>query len=215
MLVCKSCSAPLPAISPFCSYCGVKNDIDLRGIHAYTIVRPESDRPCPLCNVAMETIGITDRETFYIERCVSCMGLFFDTNELDSLLDHTVDNVYHVDHKKLWDLNQQSAVRTERSSAYVKCPVCHKLMNRVSFGARSGVTVDQCNHGIWLDGGELRKLLAWRKAGGQLYYEQLLQDRAAAEEKKGSGVQGGIICMKAFVYLNIACTLRVCSIRKI
>lgn len=160
------------------------NDVDLRGIHEYTVARPESDRPCPLCNKAMETICITERETFYIERCVSCMGLFFDTNELDALLDHSVEHVYHIEHKKLWDLNQKTAARAERSVAYIKCPVCHKLMNRVNFGARSGVTVDQCNHGIWLDSGELRKLLAWRKAGGQLYYEKLLQERVVAEEKK-------------------------------
>ena len=39
---------------------------------------------------------------------------------------------------------------------YVKCPVCRILMNRVSFGYRSGVVVDRCGkHGIWLDNGEI------------------------------------------------------------
>ena len=54
------------------------------------------------------------------------------------------------------------------------------LMNRVNFGRRSGVVIDQCiKHGIWLDSGELTHLLEWKKAGGQL-----LQEQHAAELEK-------------------------------
>jgi Zn-finger nucleic acid-binding protein len=55
-------------------------------------------------------------------------------------------------------------------------------MNRVNFGVRSGVVIDKCVHGIWLDSGELRKLLEWRKAGGQLYHETVITERLKQEE---------------------------------
>jgi Zn-finger nucleic acid-binding protein len=46
-------------------------------------------------------------------------------------------------------------------------------MNRINFGAQSGVIVDKCKeHGVWLDGGELRQLMEWIKAGGQILHQQ-------------------------------------------
>ena len=53
-------------------------------------------------------------------------------------------------------------------------------MNRVNFGTNSGVIVDRCkDHGVWLDGGELRQLFEWMKAGGKL-----LQQEREAEQRK-------------------------------
>ena len=46
-------------------------------------------------------------------------------------------------------------------------------MNRVNFGQRSAVVVDQCLiHGVWLDNSELTHLMEWKKAGGQLLHQQ-------------------------------------------
>ena len=57
-------------------------------------------------------------------------------------------------------------------------------MNRVNFGARSGVIVDRCkDHGVWLDGGELRHLMEWMKLGGKLL-DQERQEQAKKEELK-------------------------------
>jgi Zn-finger nucleic acid-binding protein len=39
----------------------------------------------------------------------------------------------------------------------------------VNYGAGSGVIVDACKaHGLYLDAGELRRILAWVGAGGRL-----------------------------------------------
>lgn len=184
MPFCKSCSAPLPPYNGRCEYCGVKNDINLQGIHEFTVARPVTKRPCPICKTPMETIDIKSSGHFFIERCSTCMGLFFDPGELNALLDKSVDNVYRIDLNSLWSMNQIKNQPASRTLAYINCPVCGKLMNRTSFGARSGVVVDTCKHGIWLDNGELRKLLEWRKAGGQLYHEKLLKERGERENKK-------------------------------
>lgn len=67
---------------------------------------------------------------------------------------------------------------------YRKCPVCTKIMNRVNFGARSGVITDQCGaHGVWLSAGELRRLLDWRKSGGALYHERVMKEKALTARK--------------------------------
>jgi Zn-finger nucleic acid-binding protein len=71
----------------------------------------------------------------------------------------------------------------ERKVVYLKCPVCGELMNRRSYGARSGVVADICkDHGIWLDGGELGRILKWAKAGGQLH-DQKRKEEDEAERR--------------------------------
>ncbi|MBN1307839.1 MAG: zf-TFIIB domain-containing protein [Chitinispirillaceae bacterium] len=191
MPFCKSCSAPLPPYAAQCEYCGVNNDVNLRGIHDYTVTRPVTERPCPLCKIPLETIDIQSDGHFYIERCPSCMGLFFDPGELNALLDKSVYHVYRIDQKKLWHMTLTENRSPARSRAYITCPVCGGLMNRVNFGARSGVVVDQCKDGIWLDNGALRRLLEWRKAGGQLLHEKIMSERKRREAKERERKQSG------------------------
>jgi Zn-finger nucleic acid-binding protein len=84
---------------------------------------------------------------------------------------------------QLIDNINQERYPTQQKIKYLKCPVCQMLMDRVNFGYRSGVVVDQCRlHGIWLDNGEITHLMEWKKAGGQLgAQQQKLQTR---EERK-------------------------------
>lgn len=172
MANCKNCSAPIPADTIVCSYCGTRNDTDLAGIHEFTEVVPDHERTCPRCDLPMKTIDLKIGGTFLIERCDKCMGMFFDSGELEALIKATVKNVGYVNHKKLKELYALKR-RDEYGVAYIKCPVCDTIMNRVNFGQRSGVIIDRCpDHGLWLDGGELRHLLEWVKAGGKMYNEK-------------------------------------------
>ena len=78
----------------------------------------------------------------------------------------------------------------EAEVKYVKCPVCLQLMNRKSYGARSGVVADTCKeHGIWLDGGELGRILKWVKAGG-LLHDADRKDEDKRIERRKSRVEG-------------------------
>lgn len=185
---CSSCSAPLPPNSITCEYCGSRNDIDLKGVHYNTTHECASERICPRCNVRLETIDLKIEGKFLIERCETCLGLFFDPGELEALLQATVSNVFTVDRQELDVIN-----RTKRACdygvSYIKCPVCARIMNRVNFGAKSGVIVNRCrDHGVWLDGGELRHLFEWMKAGGKILdqerQEQLRKEEAAQERER-------------------------------
>ena len=184
MARCLNCSAPLPDNSPVCTYCGTHNDVDFNAVSAFTVAKPQAERTCPICAVPLQTIDIATGQHYYIERCQRCFGLFFDPGELDALLATTVTNVFTIDTQRLNEI-MNSGPPCEDIVTYKKCPVCSKLMNRVNFGARSGVVVDTCkDHGIWLDGGELRRLMEWRKAGGQLYHEQVEQDKEKQDQER-------------------------------
>lgn len=195
MANCSNCAAPLPINSITCSYCGSRNDTDLKGVHRYTTHEPDSGRICPRCAVPLQSIDLQLNGKFLIERCERCLGLFFDPGELDALLQATVTHVYTINRKQLDNLN--NALRSsDYGTSYIKCPVCATLMHRVNFGARSGVIVDRCaDHGLWLDGGELRQLFEWTKAGGSLLSEERRkeqrQEKERAERQKLAMATGG------------------------
>ena len=185
MANCNSCSAPLLGKSNVCEYCGRLNDTNLHGIHQYTIERPNTDRSCPRCEVALHTINLKKQERFFIERCDQCMGLFFDPNELEVLLEQSVSNVFQIDKDRLNEVNKELYYHDKNHAMYIKCPVCTEFMKRTNFGAKSGVIIDCCQtHGVWLDGGELKRLLEWKKAGGQLLHEKISQEQKEQDAKQ-------------------------------
>jgi Zn-finger nucleic acid-binding protein len=187
MANCKNCGAALSGNLLVCSYCKTRQDVDLAIISRYTVEKPESKRICPRCHIPLQVIDLRLGEKFYIERCERCLGLFFDPGELEALLDKTVTHVYEIDSQRLDEI-QNVKRSSEYPLSYIDCPVCGKLMNRINFGSRSGVIADKCrDHGLWLDGGELRQILEWVKAGGDLYHKQKQLENARLEleqEKK-------------------------------
>lgn len=187
MANCKNCGAALSGNLLVCSYCKTRQDVDLGIIHRFTVEKPKSKRICPRCHIPLQVIDLRLGEKFYIERCEDCLGLFFDPGELEALLDKTVTNVYEIDRQRLAEI-QNVKRSSEYPLSYIDCPVCGKLMNRINFGSGSGVIADKCrDHGLWLDGGELRQILEWVKAGGDLYHKQKQLENARLEleqEKK-------------------------------
>ncbi len=182
MANCSNCSAPLPQNSIRCDFCGSRNDVDLKGVHYYTTHETDSARTCPRCNIPLKTIDLKLDGKFLIERCDECLGLFFDPGELEALLEATVTNVFVIDRSRLGNI---TIAPNDYGVSYVKCPVCAKIMNRVNFGAKSGVIVDRCKeHGVWLDGGELRHLMEWMKAGGKLLDQERQEERKKAEAEQ-------------------------------
>ncbi len=184
MANCSSCSAPLPQGSIRCEYCGGLNDTDLKGVHYYTTHENESERICPRCTISLKTIDLNINGRFLIERCDECLGLFFDPNELETLLEATVSNVFTIDRSQLDNINSTGKAG-DYPVSYIKCPVCSTIMNRINFGIKSGVIVDRCKeHGVWLDGGELRHLFEWMKAGGKLLQQEREEQRKHSEERE-------------------------------
>lgn len=202
MANCVNCGAPLQTGSNICPYCRTHNDIDLKGIHRHTVEEPESERICPRCNIPLQTIDLKIEGKFLIEKCSECYGLFFDPGELEALLEKSVSNVFDINYKQLEDIRKQPR-HDDYPVRYIKCPVCGKLMNRINFGAQSGVVVDKCKQdGVWLDGGELKRLMEWIKAGGQLMHHknkmeqerlEILREKRKLKERASLAGGGGSV----------------------
>lgn len=182
---CRKCGAPLPGVSVTCRYCGAVNDLDLhdRG------VRPvgAGERLCPHCREALERLQVSVGTGIELDRCARCMGIFFDPGELSSVLSQADTQREHVDRQRLRALTELAASESARPVRYVPCPDCGNLMNRTVYGRRSGVVVDRCrDHGTWLDGGELKRLVEWVRAGGRRHQRELEREEVADLERRRS-----------------------------
>jgi Zn-finger nucleic acid-binding protein len=176
---CPSCTAPLPAGRARCSYCGSTADIDFTGKFCASAQPPAHPRTCCGCGHPMDTLDIgTSEAPFFVERCPACLGLFFDPGELEAIIDRDVPQVHGIDHLALSRLAELNGEPVH----YRKCPICGKTMNRINYGKSSGVIADRCrDHGVYLDAGELRRIVAWVRAGGRLAAAE-----KAAEKKRAS-----------------------------
>ncbi len=181
MAKCSHCSAPLPKSGIICSYCGSRNNIDLEDVKKFINLRPDLNRICPVCHVQMQTINVGKKLPLYIERCESCYGIFFDLNELETMIEKSVTGSRNVDLIKLAQISEHP--RHVDIIVYRKCPVCEKTMQRKNFMGRSGVITDLCvEHGVWLDSGELRHLMEWIKTGGIEKIEQSKEFNSSKNE---------------------------------
>lgn len=166
MANCVNCGAPLKSRTTVCCYCQTVNNVDLRLVSIATCEHQEK-RNCPRCSCLLQTIDISGADTFHIERCEQCYGIFFDSGELEQFL-----NTSRVSHTATTDYHRISALVNENFHrdypvCYIKCPVCQQFMNRVNYGRKSGVVVNKCTaHGIWLDSGVLHHIVNWIDAGG-------------------------------------------------
>jgi Zn-finger nucleic acid-binding protein len=182
---CVNCGAPLPPKSNICRYCKTLNDTDLRALKSSKSKVGDSERPCPRCKVSLRSLRLNLHSPVEIERCAECFGIFFDPGELEEVLDSSVDRVHDVDIERLDTMvREETSDRDYKEVAYVPCPDCGQLMHRKSYGAKAGVIVDRCRlHGVWLDGGELNRLLKWARAGGRRHDIRQTEIREAEEAR--------------------------------
>lgn len=174
---CANCGGGLEGAMNFCSFCGVRQEIDLRQIN-FRDLGANVSMECPHCEgTALDVIEFDLEPKVTIERCRSCFGMFFNPGELEYLIEAQIHPVAWLD---LEGLNEISAeFGHDHRPVYRKCPMCQERMSHINFGGRSGVILDQCGqHGLWLDGGELRRLTEWWRGGGKFLHQQHQEEKA-------------------------------------
>lgn len=160
----------------FCPYCGVRADIDLRQIH-FRDLGQDASMPCPQCETALGVIEFDTVPKIRIERCTTCLGMFFNPGEMEALLDAQTNPLVWLDPARLNQIAED--FQQEREIFYRRCPMCSERMSHLNFGGQSGVILDRCGtHGVWLEGSKLRWLTEWWRAGGKLIYQQNEAKRA-------------------------------------
>lgn len=197
MIRCQNCSAPLSAFKGTCEYCGSYNNVD----RDLLMNAPLSSRPstllCPVCGGEMRNIklGMEGDTPLCADQCATCFGLFFPFFKLEIVLNDLARFGFLKDMPRLTDLTRNSPVETKIT--YRKCPVCAKIMNRTNFGKRSGVITDQCHgHGIWLDAGELQRLVEWKNSGGKLVDEEYRKEAARIQEQREKRIREDLLRRK-------------------
>lgn len=104
---------------------------------------------CPVCR---ETLVVVEREGIEVDWCLTCRGLWFDAGELELLADHWGRRLAPAD---VGRPSEPAAGEPPR-----RCPRCRRRMERVGAGAADPVPIDRClEHGLWLDRGELGRIL--------------------------------------------------------
>ena len=113
--------------------------------------------------------------------CAACGGLWVDPESLQRLSNASEDRsmVAVVLARRVPMLaTPPDTVR------YVPCPRCERLMNRKNFAQGSGVVLDVCSkHGIWLDRGELERLLGFVEQGGLAHARARDRERLVEEQR--------------------------------
>jgi Zn-finger nucleic acid-binding protein len=123
---------------------------------------------CPSCDEAMVLFELEGVE---IDRCLKCGGTWLDAGELELL----------AGSGKLAEALFRGAGEAHGGRPCVRCRAELRLL-RVD-----GIEVDRCprGHGLWLDRGELEKLIATCAEGEDARVARFLGDLTAAERKKG------------------------------
>jgi Zn-finger nucleic acid-binding protein len=177
-VTCPSCFAPTFNGSRFCSRCGAETRRET--------VADDTPLPCPRCREPMDALRLgptTARE------CATCGGLWLDPASLQRLCDAREERASIV---SMLAARVPATKATSDPIRYVPCPRCGKLMNRVNFAHSSGVILDVCKtDGVWLDRGELERVVGFVEAGGLTVARDCERERFAEEQRRLIALQGG------------------------
>ena len=108
---------------------------------------------CPACGNLMIVV---EHEKIELDYCVNCLGVWFDAEELDLLLEAmrregtglSLDNIL-------------TSPEVESEEEKRKCPICGKKMKKATVGHEPEVLIDACwqGDGLWFDKGEVGQLI--------------------------------------------------------
>ncbi|MFC1683711.1 zf-TFIIB domain-containing protein [Candidatus Zixiibacteriota bacterium] len=134
---------------------------------------------CPVCRQPMIVLELDEVE---IDHCTSCRGVWLDAGELELLLGNPAarDTFLH-------------SLKSDHSTAekHRRCPICAAKMEKIAVGAQKELSIDRCKRGdgIWLDGGELERILRMDELGLDQDREviKLLKDIFQCKTKQRGG----------------------------
>src|SRR5688572_32846233 len=120
---------------------------------------PEA-RHCPRCKNLLHSRVLAELS---VAECSGCAGLWVTTEVLEQLCRraHLPDSIAAS------SLEDYRRSEPDTRAVYLRCPDCTTLMMRRTIATGTGVIVDTCKrHGLWLDHGELEKILAFVRQRG-------------------------------------------------
>jgi Zn-finger nucleic acid-binding protein len=126
--------------------------------------------------------------------CARCGGLFFGQEAFDAIAKDAASR----ERARAFDEAPAGSAGAEPGFHYRPCPVCRKLMNRSNYGGGSGVIMDVCGpHGVFLDRGELTKIVDFIEKGGwervkKREKQRMEEEVSALESRKRAAAESGL-----------------------
>jgi Zn-finger nucleic acid-binding protein len=125
---------------------------------------------CPRCQLDLTRVS----SVIEADLCSECEGLWLSREALERCL--TLPREY-LRNSPLW-VSLEADHPDVPLDPLISCPSCEKQMERHYYDGKSSTVVDACpEHGVWLDDGELSKILD---------YTEHTRQKAAATSTKGS-----------------------------
>lgn len=108
---------------------------------------------CPTCKSDMIVV---EHNKIELDYCTSCQGVWFDSGELELLLESM-----GLENSKLFLSNILDATEAKSSEKKRRCPICVRRMKKTTIGQQPEILIDVCRQGdgLWFDGGEVGRLM--------------------------------------------------------
>ncbi|HIP26383.1 MAG TPA: hypothetical protein EYG80_01880 [Flavobacteriaceae bacterium] len=160
---CNFCASPLAPHTLVCSYCNQRNPLP-KPISQEALKEQEVKKyHCAECKT--QTLNYIElggmEKSISVMQCQTCQGIFISKKILDEVIFLYGWKRKNV-HSKI-EVNLKEKVLS--TNQLYTCPICQHTMKRETFKISSNVLIDECpKHGIWLNHGELRMLVEWKKS---------------------------------------------------
>ena len=114
---------------------------------------------CPACKHPMV---IVEHDEIELDYCTNCKGVWFDSGELELLLDAAEVENYQDFLENIIESGDAATKEKKR-----RCPICSRKMKKTHIGADNELLIDVYSNadGIWFDGGEVAHLVKLRSGG--------------------------------------------------
>lgn len=153
-MTCEHCGAPLrPDLERelfVCDYCGTETlpPVAADGV----MLIGDSKFACPLAHVSLADAAIESIPLLY---CRDCHGMLIEMDDLESLVSQLRA---HRDRPAAYVAPRSAA----DAARVIHCPRCNGEMDNHAYGGGGNINVDTCEacDSIWLDSGELRKIVS-------------------------------------------------------
>jgi Zn-finger nucleic acid-binding protein len=110
---------------------------------------------------------VVEQDKIELDHCVNCSGVWFDSGELELMLERMGLDASVLSIAKIMDLPEAKSTEKKR-----RCPICRRKMRKVNIGQEPKVLIDVCpkGDGLWFDGGEIRQIIEQcaQKSGAEL-----------------------------------------------
>jgi Zn-finger nucleic acid-binding protein len=108
---------------------------------------------CPTCR---DVMIVVEQDKIELDYCTNCSGVWFDSGELELMLERMGLDSSTLSIAKVTDLPEAKSTEKKR-----RCPICGRKMRKTNMGKEPKVLIDVCpkGDGLWFDGGEIRQII--------------------------------------------------------